>query len=135
MKIFHAMDMYSRFSACVVTKSNRVTKYIIAFQECRLNLHWNSRIVQAYPPFKHSDFFKFTDDNGFELSIIAPRRNNNNTLEPNHGVMRAIYTRRRASEPDANCELLAYRAISISCLLYTSPSPRDQRGSRMPSSA
>ena len=26
-------------------------------------------------------------------------------------------------------------AISISCLLYTSPSPRDQRGSRMPSSA
>ena len=25
--------------------------------------------------------------------------------------------------------------LSISCLLYTSPSPRDQRGSRMPSSA
>ena len=24
---------------------------------------------------------------------------------------------------------------NISCLLYTSPSPRDQRGSRMPSSA
>jgi len=26
-------------------------------------------------------------------------------------------------------------AIPIVCLLYTSPSPRDQRGSRMPSSA
>ena len=25
--------------------------------------------------------------------------------------------------------------LNISCLLYTSPSPRDQRGSRMPSSA
>ena len=25
--------------------------------------------------------------------------------------------------------------IGVSCLLYTSPSPRDQRGSRMPSSA
>ena len=25
--------------------------------------------------------------------------------------------------------------INIGCLLYTSPSPRDQRGSRMPSSA
>ena len=24
---------------------------------------------------------------------------------------------------------------SVNCLLYTSPSPRDQRGSRMPSSA
>ena len=28
-----------------------------------------------------------------------------------------------------------FRAICRSCLLYTSPSPRDQRGSRMPSSA
>ena len=28
-----------------------------------------------------------------------------------------------------------YPARHISCLLYTSPSPRDQRGSRMPSSA
>ena len=26
-------------------------------------------------------------------------------------------------------------ALSFTCLLYTSPSPRDQRGSRMPSSA
>ena len=25
--------------------------------------------------------------------------------------------------------------VSVLCLLYTSPSPRDQRGSRMPSSA
>ena len=39
-------------------------------------------------------------------------------------------------------QLLRRRAITIatfthalSCLLYTSPSPRDQRGSRMPSSA
>ena len=28
-----------------------------------------------------------------------------------------------------------YAAKQIACLLYTSPSPRDQRGSRMPSSA
>ena len=27
------------------------------------------------------------------------------------------------------------RVLDIACLLYTSPSPRDQRGSRMPSSA
>ena len=31
---------------------------------------------------------------------------------------------------------LEHRALeALSCLLYTSPSPRDQRGSRMPSSA
>ena len=28
-----------------------------------------------------------------------------------------------------------FKTLSKSCLLYTSPSPRDQRGSRMPSSA
>ena len=27
------------------------------------------------------------------------------------------------------------RIVASTCLLYTSPSPRDQRGSRMPSSA
>ena len=31
--------------------------------------------------------------------------------------------------------VIAIRIWSDSCLLYTSPSPRDQRGSRMPSSA
>ena len=31
--------------------------------------------------------------------------------------------------------LMSFRRRSFSCLLYTSPSPRDQRGSRMPSSA
>ena len=31
--------------------------------------------------------------------------------------------------------LPAINSVRESCLLYTSPSPRDQRGSRMPSSA
>ena len=37
------------------------------------------------------------------------------------------------------CDLLAFDAdladVDVPCLLYTSPSPRDQRGCRMPSSA
>ena len=31
--------------------------------------------------------------------------------------------------------VVEHEAVFICCLLYTSPSPRDQRGSRMPSSA
>ena len=31
--------------------------------------------------------------------------------------------------------LISFEEKNMSCLLYTSPSPRDQRGSRMPSSA
>ena len=34
-----------------------------------------------------------------------------------------------------NGELIASMPLHNVCLLYTSPSPRDQRGSRMPSSA
>ena len=33
------------------------------------------------------------------------------------------------------CTFLTIHAYPHACLLYTSPSPRDQRGSRMPSSA
>ena len=32
-------------------------------------------------------------------------------------------------------QLLTFTYTKVCCLLYTSPSPRDQRGSRMPSSA
>ena len=36
---------------------------------------------------------------------------------------------------DSDNEIAAGKPFVIPCLLYTSPSPRDQRGSRMPSSA
>ena len=36
---------------------------------------------------------------------------------------------------DADYQLLTLQLPNTTCLLYTSPSPRDQRGSRMPSSA
>ena len=39
-------------------------------------------------------------------------------------------------DPDADFDALATEQARLeACLLYTSPSPRDQRGSRMPSSA
>ena len=39
------------------------------------------------------------------------------------------------SNPLEVMEQLTYLLFIKGCLLYTSPSPRDQRGSRMPSSA
>ena len=47
-------------------------------------------------------------------------------------------TSRIESIPDFSCKLSLFSQCSCLfylCLLYTSPSPRDQRGSRMPSSA
>ena len=43
--------------------------------------------------------------------------------------------RSRIWDRDENGRTMFYDAQAWHCLLYTSPSPRDQRGSRMPSSA
>ena len=40
-----------------------------------------------------------------------------------------------ASEAVNALQPAAWATLPYTCLLYTSPSPRDQRGSRMPSSA
>ena len=47
----------------------------------------------------------------------------------------ATTTRDIARESDINLAMLNYYFRSKSCLLYTSPSPRDRQKSRMPSSA
>ena len=51
------------------------------------------------------------------------------TIEPNHSIINVPDKRLNTLE-----ELVGPEKV-IPCLLYTSPSPRDQRGSRMPWSA
>ena len=41
----------------------------------------------------------------------------------------------RKTDPSTQVPHVEFMRLISSCLLYTSPSPRDQRGSRMPSSA
>ena len=41
----------------------------------------------------------------------------------------------KSETPSLDMKNIALPTLNIDCLLYTSPSPRDQRGSRMPSSA
>ena len=52
-------------------------------------------------------------------------------------IMHAIWNAMVKHHPDKAIAVLAIVLghIPLACLLYTSPSPRDQRGSRMPSSA
>ena len=56
--------------------------------------------------------------------MAYPRESEPSEKEP--GLEKAIEIAEKLSEPFSFCRV---------CLLYTSPSPRDQRGSRMPSSA
>ena len=55
------------------------------------------------------------------------------------GGITGLETLRRIRQDDAKLPVIMMTAFGTTqtaiCLLYTSPSPRDQRGSRMPSSA
>ena len=59
------------------------------------------------------------------------------TIEPNIGVVNVPDPRLEKLEELVNPQRVIPATVEIVdiCLLYTSPSPRDQRGSRMPSSA
>ena len=46
-----------------------------------------------------------------------------------------LWMRHSVISPDGTTIAFTYKGDIYTCLLYTSPSPRDQRGSRMPSSA
>ena len=77
----------------------------------------------------------FTVDQGQGLSF-------NNGLgvgeaPANAGVLATVVSNEQAiiANTDLDVSLTVFADGSYSCLLYTSPSPRDQRGSRMPSSA
>ena len=50
------------------------------------------------------------------------------------GAVTGLYLTKE-SKPDSMTFVTLNRALNKSCLLYTSPSPRDKRQSRMPSSA
>ena len=65
-----------------------------------------------------------------EADLEAVRVSAWHFLEEKHGTSVVV-----ADEVDQAVRLLIAIAWDEDCLLYTSPSPRDQRGSRMPSSA
>ena len=84
----------------------------------------------------------------FEAKLDELRRGRSIVLEKDHTLILGFGDRilevirelieANDSEPDAAIVILAVddkEHMDNYCLLYTSPSPRDQRGSRMPSSA
>ena len=70
--------------------------------------------------------------------IIQATMPNDNENKPNKSICKSLSTHLGLLKSRVN-ELSTFlderEARQTICLLYTSPSPRDQRGSRMPSSA
>ena len=80
------------------------------------------------------------------MSIAATTKNTVNRMKPGKVFSYRVFENfDKSPEPvikavnrlveEGSIERLSRGKFYIPCLLYTSPSPRDQRGSRMPSSA
>ena len=78
-------------------------------------------------------------DNAADAEALADIRRASHTLKGAAGAVNLQVATRLAHRMEDLLDCLAERNASVTesqhCLLYTSPSPRDQRGSRMPSSA
>ena len=84
--------------------------------------------------FRHALFTSCAHPSLLSHNIIfqTGRRPNGRCLR---FLVRYIYMRFRPTPAEFNGATAAFLRPNWPCLLYTSPSPRDQRGSRMPSSA
>ena len=72
-----------------------------------------------------------------DLNLFSTLDDNDNTAFASHlEIEQAVFKKDSVSnlKAFANWDYVQEEFVNI-CLLYTSPSPRDQRGSRMPSSA
>ena len=71
------------------------------------------------------------------MLMIKSIENNFDHPKVNHLLIKHFIELRSVSSKGSThvLDIPGLKDPSINCLLYTSPSPRDQRGSRMPSSA
>ena len=77
---------------------------------------------------------KYMQELGYQNSIVNKR--SRIYTKKHHQTMEALEILLEAGVPELTMSEIAKKLkISLSCLLYTSPSPRDVEESRMPSSA
>ena len=74
--------------------------------------------VQADPAFGNSKFGEYLSSLSTKLQPSPPRRHNKNAIESKHRVIRDIYIRLQAADPDADSTLQALQAIRMSNDLY-----------------
>ena len=105
---------------------------VLLRREGQIQLVYKHAISTIMPsgPVQMFDAEADADEGQRLLSMIAVETPVENAL-----VLHPRFGNDRAADADYDLEEAVGLAEALGCLLYTSPSPRDQRGSRMPSSA
>lgn len=120
LRIFHAMDSYSRFSAALSVSSASLSDAIIAFESVWVSQFWPPSSVQGDLAFRHEVFQDYLSQYGTSFRPVPTRRHHKNVLESKHGVIRAIYLRLKSASPSSVPGLLAASAVRISNEMYGS---------------
>ena len=125
-KITKAMEMVA---ASKMRKAQERMRAARPYSEKIRNIAAN--LGQANPEYTHA-FMKENEAKAAGFIVVTTDKGLCGGMNTN--VLRAVTAKLREQQSAGN----AVEAVAIGnkgCLLYTSPSPRDQRGSRMPSSA
>ena len=102
------------------------------YEDARLSNSWTgSAFIDLSETGSYRELQDYLESKNFVLSSDRGTNNNDVGTNPFHGS----YASRIPSSNITTQGTFGTFTFTISCLLYTSPSPRDQRGSRMPSSA
>ena len=120
LRVFHAMDSYSRFSADYVVPDASLESAVVAFESVWIGQFWPPDAVQGDQAFTGETFQQYLKSHGISFRPVPSRRHHKNTLEPKHGIIRSIYLRLQSASPTSNSAILALRAVSISNDLYGS---------------
>ena len=128
---FSARQNRRAFQILTATYSLNITSEVSS-----LPVFWRQFIVKhietifhCWSPFCFQVNRKFLDQINFRLHQSEVKRQNSRLIK--NLFMLSV----RISSYGCTRKVWRARKMRKSCLLYTSPSPRDQRGSRMPSSA
>ena len=120
LRVFHAMDSYSRLSAAYVVPDATLGSAAIAFESISIAQFWPPEAVQGDQAFTGDAFQQYLKSHGISFRPVPSRRHHKNTLEPKHGIIRSIFLRLQSASPNTSSALLALQEVSISNDLYGS---------------